>query len=612
MNPARNQSPPWQNIGAVCLALAFVACALYSSVGRNEFVNYDDDKYITQNPHVQHGLNWADLKWAFTTGHTGYPHPITWLSHQLDYQLYGAWAGGHHLTNVAIHALNAVLLFLLFWRMTRELWLSAFVAAIFAIHPLHVESVAWVAERKDVLSAFFFILTLHSYATYAVKAEARWYWIALGLFIGAVLSKPIVVTLPFVLLLLDYWPLRRFSFPVNERPSGRSTIVSLILEKVPFALIALAWAIVTYIVQKKTGSVAEDPNLGIGLRLANALVSYATYVWKTFWPENLAVFYPYSPSFSWPTVVVSISFLLGVSALCLARAKSSPHLIFGWFWYVGILLPVIGLIQAGSQARADRYTYLSQIGLLVALGWEIARRTESWSLRRYVMPAAAAVVMVALAARTWNQTKVWRNAESLWTHDLAVTSDNLVAQYNLGHVIGLHGRYDEAAPHLQRALEFDPDFFDALFNMGVTRSQQNRPAEAIEYLQRALKVRPDSGEAHAELGLALAKQNNAEAAREELQQALRLAPDNADIHTNLGLVLLRMRRMSEAIDLFHGALRLNPDSAEAHNNLGLALLVSGKPRESISEFETALRLKPTLETAAQNLRRAQSQIGSNK
>lgn len=610
VGPTQSARSIGRNELLIAVALAVITFVAYWPVIGSGFVNYDDDTYITKNEHVLRGLNWPDVKWAFATASVGYAHPVTWLTHQLDYQLFGAWAGGHHLTNLAIHVVNSLLLFFLFWRITRATWQSALVAALFAIHPLHVESVAWVAERKDVLSGLFFLLTLHAYTAYASRKGTWRYLLALSWFVLGILSKPMLVTVPCVLLLFDYWPLGRMAPQRNKDGSAvRSNIGGLILEKIPFALIAGAWSIVTFVFQKEAGVVGQQ---GIAFRLANALVSYTTYLWNTFWPQDLAVLYPYPLVAPWGAAMVSAALLILVSVLCVLARKEYPYLIAGWLWYLGMLVPVIGLIQVGAQAHADRYTYLPQIGLCFALSWGMAKLTKSWSLRRYVLPAGAALVLVVLMGCTRKQTKVWQDSASLWTRALAVTSDNLVARYNLGHVVGQQGRHDEAIQHFTEALRIDPDFFDALFNMGITLSEQGKPAEAISYYHRALAVKPGSAKAHMQLALALLKQEKADDALQQFYKAQELAPNDPDIRTNLGLMLARQGRLSEATLQLNEALRLNPASAEAHNNLGLVFLMTRQPEKSISHFATALRLKPNFTVARDNLQRAQREIDGRR
>jgi Flp pilus assembly protein TadD len=605
MKTSREQ-PRDPRIVFICLGLAIITFAIYWPVFGNEFVNYDDTNYITENPHVLHGLNWSDLKWAFTTSHTGYAHPVTWLTHQLDYQLFGVWAGGHHLTNLLIHTVNSLLLFLLFWRITRDLWPSAFVAALFAIHPLHVESVAWAAERKDVLSAFFFLLMLHAYTVYAKKRETWGYVMALGCFVLGILSKPMLVTGPAVLLLFDYWPLRRITFESGRVDSSRRiSIKKLIIEKVPFAVVAVGWSILTFALQKEAGIVGQQ---GIGFRIANAFVSYAVYFFDSFWPQNLAVLYPYPLTLPWGQLAAAVVLLFLVSGLCFLRRKTSPHLVAGWLWYLGMLVPVIGIIQVGAQARADRYTYLPQIGLWFALSWELVVLTKAWPFRHRLLSISAAAVLVVLSACTWNQTKVWRSSESLWRHTLAVTSDNFVAHYNLGHVLGQQRKYDEAILHFNEVLRMSPDFFDALLNMGITLFEQGKLDEAITYYRRALGVQPQSSKAHMQLALALVQQGKNDEALQEFRKAAELGPEDPNVRTNLGLMLARQGKLSEATSQLEEALKLNPNNAEAHNNLGLVFLMAKEPEKSIPHFTTALRLKPELTVAQDNLKRAQKQI----
>ena len=610
MRAPQAASQPTRKIVYVCLGLAIVIFAVYSPVFGNGFVNYDDTNYVTENPHVLSGLNWEDVKWAFSTQHTGYAHPVTWLTHQLDYQLYGAWPGGHHLTNVLLHILNAILFFLLFWRTTRQLWPSAFVAGIFAIHPLHVESVAWVAERKDVLSALFFVLTLHGYVSYVAKRKAWRYMVTLGWFVLGILSKPMLVTVPVVLLLFDYWPLGRVKFengwPVS---AGKLTNTKLVLEKVPFAFVAAGWSLLTLILQKQAGVVGQQD---LTVRIANAIISYGSYLWATFWPEGLAVLYPYPPTVSWPKMIASLTLLFAISALALTRRKSSPHLLAGWLWYLGMLVPVIGLVQVGAQAHADRYTYLPQIGLWFALAWEILLITKAWSLRDRILPVGATAVVILLSACAWNQTKVWHDSESLWKHTISVTSDNFVAHYNLGHVIGKQGRYDEAVEEFKEVLRISPDFFDAFVNMGVTLAEQGRIDEAISYYNRALEIEPRSGKAHMQLALALVKQGKGDDALHEFRQAMEFEPNDPDVRTNLGLMLARQGKLTEAATQLDQALRLNPNSAEAHNNLGLVFLMAKQPSKGLHHFSEALRLKPDMAVAEENLKRAQRQIEAER
>lgn len=540
-----------------CIFLVAIVWIVFGQTRRHDFINYDDDEYITENAHVLNGLNWPDVKWAFTTGHTGYAHPVTWLSHQFDYQLFGAWAGGHHLTSTLLHSVNAVLLFLFFWRTTRGLWPSAFVAALFAIHPLHVESVAWVAERKDVLSGLFFFLTLHAYVAYVAKPQASRYMLTLALFAVGILSKPMLVTVPAVLLLLDYWPLGRIQ---------KSEVSSLVLEKVPFVVIAGVWSVITFVIQGKYGAVAEA-KLGMELRAANAIVSYAMYLWKTFWPQDLALFYPYPHSFAWATVLVSATVLILISVLCVARRRLSPYLIVGWLWYLGMLLPVIGFIQVGEQARADRYTYLPQIGVCLAATWGLIEFSNKWRRRQEVLAAIATVILIALLPLSYLQVSYWRNSETVWNHSIASTDGNYIAYNNLGNDLMHKGRLNEAIPHFRKALEIFPHYAEANNNLGYALANNEKWTEAIGFYETALRARPDYVKAHNNLGVALAVTDRTEEAVAQFREAVRLDADFADAHANLGHLFLQLGRRDEAASQLRDALRLKPNDAEVKDQL---------------------------------------------
>lgn len=565
----------------ICIFLIAIVSIVFGQTLRHEFINYDDEEYISENPHVLNGLNWPDLKWAFTTGYTGYAHPVTWLTHQLDYQLFGAWAGGHHLTSLILHAVDSALLFLFFWRTTRNLWPSAFVGAVFAVHPLHVESVAWVAERKDLLSSLFFLLTLHAYVSYVARPQASRYVLTLGLFTLGILSKPTLVTMPCVLLLLDYWPLRRMTGPAFGKAAMRqaeirgskpkdgdrwSVVGRLALEKIPFAAIAGVWSILTFILQGQSGSVAQA-RLGIDLRIGNAILSYAIYLWKTLWPQNLALFYPYPPILPWGMVWLSAVVLILVSILCLARRKSSPYLIVGWLWYLGMLVPVIGLVQVGEQARADRYTYLPQIGLCILATWGFWELSASWRRRRELFIAAGLVIITALLALSCVQTSYWRNNETLWNRSLARTSNSYLAENNLGNHLLHKGKLDEAIGHFRTALQIFPNYQEANNNLGYALANKGQWGEAIPFYEKALRVKPDYVKAHNNLGVSLAVTGKTDEALAQFREALRLNRYDADTHANLGHLLLQLGRRDEAAAHLSETLRLNPNQPDIREQL---------------------------------------------
>jgi Flp pilus assembly protein TadD len=596
----------------ILLGLAIITLAIYAQVLGHQFITLDDVAYIKENEMVNRGLTFAGLAWAFTTFYQANWHPLTWIAHMIDSQLFGMNAGGHLLVNTLIHVANTLLVFWFLSRTTHARWSSALVAALFALHPLHVESVAWAAERKDTLSTFFGLLSLIAYASYARSPSPKRYALVSVTLALGLMAKPMLVTWPFLMLLLDYWPLRRMSQPTSRQKLPPS-IVSLLLEKLPLFILVAASAVITLMAQSHSGAVQGFTTLPIESRLSNALVSYAKYLLLTFWPHGLAVYYLMPPTGipAWQ-VIVAAFLLIGITAFCLFQWKSRPYLILGWLWFVGTLVPVIGLVQVGEQTMADRYFYIPSIGLFIALVFGLADIARTRRVAPGISAACAAATLLVLATLTNAQVRYWHDSISLFQHGVAVAQSNLRMEYNLAVGLAESGRYGEAEPHFGKALQIQPDQYDSLVNMGVIRSNQGRLPEAIEYYQAAIRSRPEAPKAHVQLGLALWKQNRNEAAYDEMRRASELAPADAKIRSDVGLALGRLGRIPEAIDQLQQALRLNPGSAEAHNNLGLALLASGKPRESIPEFEAALRLKPELTVAAESLRRAQEQLSPQR
>jgi tetratricopeptide (TPR) repeat protein len=604
----------------ILIGLAVVTFGIYAQVIGHQFITLDDPTYIKENPMVNRGVTLAGLAWAFTTFHATNWHPLTWISHMIDCQLFGTNAGRHLLVNALIHVANTLLVFWFLLRTTHARWQSALVAALFALHPLHVESVAWASERKDTLSTFFGLLSLIAYTRYVETRSRKWYaGSAVGLALG-LLAKPMLVTWPFVMLLLDYWPLRRLADPMTKQlPRGASHreaatgIGSLALEKLPLFALVAASAVITFVAQSHGGAVRTFTAAPVGFRLSNGVVSYAKYLLLTFWPKNLAVYYPLAPTGIPTWQVIGAAFLLiGITALCLFQRRNRPYLIVGWLWFLGTLVPVIGFVQVGGQTMADRYFYIPSIGLFIALVFGLADLAKSWRVALSLSAVIAGGVLLILVTLTNAQIQRWRDSFTLFEHTLAVTPPNLHIEHNLGLALGGSGRYDEAAAHFEKTLQIDPNFYDGLVGMGVTRGLQSRLPEAIQYFQAAIRSQPRAPTAHAELGHVLWKQNSDQAAVEEIRRASQLAPKDADIRADFGLALELVGRIPEAIEQFHEALRMDPNNAEAHANLGLALLASGKARESIPEFELALRLKPELTVAADNLRRAQAQLGSER
>jgi Flp pilus assembly protein TadD len=599
----------------ILLGLAVVTFGIYAQLIGHHFITFDDPTYIEENPIVNRGVTLAGLAWAFTTFYAGNWHPLTWIAHMIDSQLFGMIAGGHLLVNALIHAANTLLVFWFLLRTTHARWSSALVAALFALHPLHVESVAWASERKDTLSTFFGLLCLIAYVRYAEAPSIRRYaWVAIMLALG-LMAKPMLVTWPFVMLLLDYWPLRRFqrSEVRSQRSvvSGQWSVVrGLVVEKIPLLALVAASAVVTAVAQSHLGAVRTFTEAPITLRLSNVLVSYAKYLLLACWPNDLAVFYPF-PKAGIPAwqIIGAALLLIAITAFCFFQRKLRPYLIVGWLWFLGTLVPVIGLVQVGAQTMADRYFYIPSIGLFIALVFGLADIAESRRFAPWVSAAIANVVLVVLATLTNAQIHRWSDSITLFKHALAVTPSNVIAEDNLGLAMHKSGQLDEAAPYFEKALQIQFNDYTALLTMGVTRFYQGRVPEAIEYAQAAIRSEPDGPKAHNLLGMALAKQNRNEAAFDEVRRASELAPKDAEIRNDLGLALARLGRIPEAIDQFHEAVRLDPNNAApAHANLGWALLESGKPSESIPEFETALHLNPEFKAAADGLRQAQAQL----
>lgn len=555
----------------ICLALGLGTLAVYAPVRQYDFVNYDDDDYVTQNPHVSNGLTGDNVVWAFTRSYAGNWHPLTWLSHMLDVQLYGLNPGGHHLTNVVFHAVNAVLLFLIFVNMTGAIWRSAFVAAIFAWHPLHVESVAWISERKDVLSAFFWILTITAYICYVRRPNLLKYLLVVLCFAFGLMSKPMLVTLPFVLLLLDYWPLQRARL-TQKNPDKW---LWLLAEKLPLlALVAVSSAL-TFIAQQRGGAVVPFDELPFQTRLSNALVSYVTYLSKSVCPTNLAIYYPMRDSIPlWEFVVAGLLLLTG-TAVALTFAKRHPYLPVGWFLYLGTLIPVIGIVQVGNQAMADRYMYLPLIGLSIVMAWGTSQlctiALNSTNRTRLTLAVASTLLLAACLAVTANQLTYWRNSITLFTRALSVTSGNWLAQINLGKAFADEGKVDEAARHFRAAVQIRPHDATALSNLGIAITLTGNPRDGVEYARAAVRLRPVNPAAQNNLGFVLLRTGDYEEAIRHCAEALRLKPDWAEANGNLGSAQLAQGRVAQALAHFREALRVKPDSSAALNNLAWVL-----------------------------------------
>jgi tetratricopeptide (TPR) repeat protein len=593
----------------ISLSLIVVTITAFGQLRNHTFLNYDDDFYITKNRHIQSGLTLEGVIWAFTTMYAANWHPLTWLSHMLDCQLYGLSPSGHHLTNLVFHIASSLLLFFVLEQMTGALWRSGFVAALFALHPLHVESVAWVAERKDVLSTFFWMLTMWAYVRYSERQGFSRYLLVLLFFTLGLLSKPMLVTLPFVLLLLDYWPLGRFQFGQlsDDRKSHTSESMSsdsqkpialhLVREKAPLFVLCAVSSVLTIFAQQKGEAVISLVHYPLESRIANALVSYVSYIGKMIWPWHLAVFYPYQEMLPIWKVVGSGLLLVCVSLLVIRTARKLPYLVVGWFWYIGTLIPVIGLVKVGLQAMADRYTYVPLIGLFIMIVWGVPGVLVKWRHRILVLSISAALLLSFLVIVTKLQVKHWQNGIALFEHSLEMTPNNFLMHNNLGVALANLGRNEEAIAHYVEAVRIKPDFAEAYNNLGQVLTRQGRIQEAIAHYTKALQINPNYTQVHKNLGRILAHQGKNQEAIVHYTEALRIDPSDAEAHNNLGLVLTRQGRFQEAIIHITEALRIEPDYAEIYINLGNIFLEQGKIEEAIPHYTKALRIKPNFAAA---------------
>jgi protein O-mannosyl-transferase len=652
--PSRQEAPKPAQAARdlwIYLVLFFTIFVAYSQVREFDFVHYDDQE-IVDNPLVNHGLSPQGLVHAFTSDELANWIPVTQLSHMLDFQVFGMRSGWHHLGNVLFHAIAALLLFAFLHRATGARWRSALVAFLFALHPLHVESVAWFSERKDVLSALFCFLTLLTYVRYTERPERGRYLVVLVCFALDLMSKSMMVTLPFVLLLLDVWPLRRVAMGLTDgvgKPrTGTIPWQKAVWEKIPFFALSFGAALATYLVQKSHGAVEELAEHPLAMRVENSLISYAVYIVKMFWPTKLALLYPY-PSYipAWQALVATLA-VAGVSVLVLRSFRTYPYLALGWLWYLGTLVPVIGLVQVGIQSHADRYTYIPMVGLFVMVAWGAADIVQRWPGARWGVIGCLAGACLACVPITMSQTQYWKNSESLFSRAVNVTEDNYAMQDNLGITLAkIPGRLPEAIPHYEEAVRIKPDFAGAHVDLGAALAQvPGRLPEAMAHYQTALRIKPDFPDAHVNLGVALSSfPGRLPEAIAQYEEALRIKPDYADAQMDLGVALsqipgrlpdaishyeaaVRIKpdfagarvnlgvllsntpgRMSEAIDQFKEALRIDPGSAEAHTNLGFLLAkMPGREQEAISEYEAAIQIKPTLVEAHMDLGDALAKI----
>jgi tetratricopeptide (TPR) repeat protein len=562
------------------------------------FVNYDDKGYVYENPHVLSGLTREGVIWAFTTNRSSNWHPLTWLSLMLDCQLFGTSPGWMHLMNLILHLANTLLIFAILKEMTSALWPSAFVAAAFAIHPMHVESVAWIAERKDVLSTLFLLLTLAAYVSYVRHRGVARYVLTVLLFALGLLVKPMLVTLPVLLLLLDYWPLGRFDFHqtirASSRPERQSSpahakhrlLYRAIIEKIPFIALSIASSVITFLVQLEGSAVAHINALSLKDRIANAFLSYTRYLGKLFWPRNLAVFYPFdADSFAFWQVAMSILLLLVVSIFVIRFGRGQKYLPVGWFWFVVTLVPVIGIVQIGLQALADRYTYISYIGIFIMIAWGLPELLSKWPQLKVTLGLSMVIVLAILGVCAHRQVSYWNNSFTLFSHAIEVTQNNYIAHNNLGVAYNSLGRYQDAIEAYKQTIRIEPDYAEAYYNLGVAYVKLGLRQDAVAAYKQAIRIKPDLVKAFYNLGVAYDELGLRQDAVEAYKQAIRIKPDYADAYINLGVTYYRLGRYQDAVEPYKQAIKIRPDFVLAHYNLGVAYLVTGDKRLALEEYK---------------------------
>ena len=587
----------------ICLLLTAATLTVYWQVRGFDFITLDDRQYILDNYALRHGVSLEGIRWAFSSFYEANWHPLTWISHMLDVQIFGLKPGMHHLTNVVFHILNATLLFLVLDKMTGASWRSAAVAALFAVHPLHVESVAWIAERKDVLSTFFWMLTMMSYLWYVRNRTVTRYLTLVLFFTLGLLSKPMLVTLPFVLLLFDYWPLHRLDThqagDLNKDP-GKGTaesvgwhprVSALVLEKIPLIVFAMISSGITMFAQKSWGAVSSMSGLDLGFRMANVITSYAAYLWKMIWPFNLAVFYPYPEVIHPLAVILCAIFLLSITASVLFFACELPYLVVGWLWYIGTLVPVIGIVQVGSQSMADRYTYIPLVGIFIMIVWGLSDLFKRWRQGRAALGVIITVVLVLLLATAWMQVGFWKNSETLCRHTLAVTKNNYKAHTDLGLVLIMKGDFDGAVREFHQALRIKP-ISEAYNGLGTAYTMKKENEAAIEYFSKGVQIDPYNMHIHNNLGLLLASMGRTDEAIGQFQELLRINPKDIQAHFNLGKALLQKGKVHESIFQFNEALRIDPHQPEVLNYLGKANAAQKEIEASISMINESLKSEP--------------------
>lgn len=626
---------------AVVTAIALAVLVIYGQTIRFDFINLDDNLYVFDNPTIKSGMSWETVKWAFTVSHSANWHPLTWLTHMLDVEMFALNAGGHHAVNVIYHIINSVLAFAVFRRMTQSFWQSALVGVLFAVHPAHVESVAWISERKDVLSTMFWLLTMFAYIRWnetGSRLSSPLYGATIVLFALGLMSKPMLVTLPFVLLLCDYWPLERLKL-FDWKCTGL-----LFAEKIPLFVLSAASSYVTVLAQRAGGSIETLEYLPLEVRFVNALVAYAKYIATLFYPANLAVWYPYDRNFPSVQIVGTSLLLLAITGICLWQIRTRKYLLMGWLWFLGTLVPVIGIVQVGSQSMADRYTYVPYFGLFIMLVWGICDLFKKFGLDQKIAIAFLGVASVMFAVVSFGQASVWRDHETLYRHTLAVTKDNFLIAHNLCHALTLQDRLDEAESYCRASLSVRPDYYEAFNTLGVLELKRGQLIKSEENFQQVLRLapnyatgyaniavaqallgKPEEAEANLEkavilsgestdpsvwvntlrdVAAAYATTNNYEKAAANLRRILFIDPGNVSARTGLTFALIELNRFDEALQVIEPVAQSNINDATVYNVYGQVLLGKNRNNEAAEQFEKALEIKPDFDQAKENLKKA--------
>jgi tetratricopeptide (TPR) repeat protein len=585
----------------IIIFLIAVTLSVYWQVKDHQFINFDDDYYVTSNSHILTGLNIENIKWAFFSTYASNWHPITWISHMIDIKYFGMNPGMHHLVNVTFHILNTILLFIILNKMTGAMWRSAFVSALFALHPMHVESVAWISERKDVLSTLFWMLTMLAYYSYTRNRNVSRYMLTILFFGIGLMSKPMMVTLPFALLLLDFWPLNREGLISPAQDNGAicdtiniKVLFKLIIEKIPLIVLTLFACGITFYAQSTSGSVAST---SFAFRIQNVIISYVIYLWKLIWPLKLAVFYPYPREFNMLMVLICLLFLITVTSIILIYARKLPFLATGWFWYLGTLVPVIGFVKVGDQSMADRYTYIPYIGIFIIVAWGIPDLISRMSQKKFILPGSIIIVLTVLSLRTWFQIAYWKDDVSLFSHCLEVNSDNYVALVHLAGGFVEQGKSEKAIYYFQKELSIHPTDPFALNGLGRLYNKLGQYDKSIQLYTKEIRYYPKDVNPNFDLGTIYAAKGDLDKAIKQFSYVVKLDPKYALAYYNLGTISLQKQEINKAIEYCTSALRLNYNDKDSHCLLGVALMKQERIDDAISHFSEALRIDPHFKEA---------------